>query len=158
MSNIIFLATLVLSWETITSILKLRIRTRGIGDGSLDGYDFTVIQRDDQIYIELPNCPHEKCEHIVKKLLQMLKPDADIRVTSLGYVSTHCNYCLVPDAMLHKCHRCDGWYCNNHRLPEQHSCPGDRFGRTTQGIGGGEQHGQHENQGQQILVSRVPCG
>ena len=158
MSNMIFLVALLLGWDSIVEVLRLRERSKGIGDGTIDGYNYTLVQRGDQIYIELPDYPRDKCEEIVKKLLQMLKPNADIKVTSFGYVSNHCNYCLIQGAMLHTCHRCSGWYCNNHRLPEQHNCPGDRFGKTVQETGRRQEHKQDENLREKILVSRIPCG
>ncbi|MFH0848231.1 MAG: AN1-type zinc finger domain-containing protein [archaeon] len=124
----------------------------------IDKYEYTVVQHGDQIYIELPDYPRDKCEEIVKKLLQKLKPDADIRITSFGYVSTHCNYCLVPEALLHECHRCGGWYCNEHRLPERHYCPGGDAGNLSRTIRHTKKRDQTEGGGEQIIVTRVLCG
>lgn len=160
MSNMIFLAALLLGWNEIVEILRLRERGRGIGDGVIEGYGYTLVQRGDQIYIELPDYPREKCEELVKRLLQKLKPEAEIKVSSFGYVSTHCNFCLIPDAMLHKCHRCDGWYCNDHRLPEQHNCPGNHGERVSHEMMRERRDKERnaEEQREQIIVSRVPCG
>lgn len=159
MSNMIFLVAFLLGWNRIVEVLRLRERAHGIGDGTIDGYRYTLVQRGDQIYIELPDYPKEKCEEIVKKLLQKLKPDAEVKITSFGYISTHCNYCLIPEALLHKCHRCGGWYCNEHRLPEHHNCPGDDAGKISRGAEQKkEEKEQIEDQKEQIIVTRVPCG
>jgi predicted nucleic acid binding AN1-type Zn finger protein len=155
----IFLVALLLGWDSIVQSLRLKERIKGVGDGTIEGHRYIIVQHGDQIFIELPDHPREQCEEIVKKILQKLKPSAEIKVTSFGYVSTHCNYCLLPDALLHKCHRCDGWYCNQHRLPEQHNCPDDEMaekGREIQQKNRDKE--QTGDQREQIIVSRVPCG
>jgi predicted nucleic acid binding AN1-type Zn finger protein len=124
MSNMIFLAALLLNWSEIVRLLSLKEREKGVGDGTVDGHKYTVMQRGEQIYVVLPDYHRDKCESIVKKLLQKLKPDAEIKVSSVGYASTHCNYCLTP-SLTYRCHRCGRWYCGEHRLPEKHNCPGD---------------------------------
>lgn len=122
MSNMIFLAALLLNWSEIVRLLSLR--EKGVGDSTVEGHKYTVVQRGDQIYIVLPDHPQDRCESIVKKLLQKLKPEAEIKVSSAGYASTHCNYCLTS-SLTYRCHRCGRWYCAEHRLPERHNCPGD---------------------------------
>ena len=159
MSNMIFVASLILGWSSIVEILKLRERAKSIGDGTIDGYRYTLVQREDQIYVELPNYPREKCEEIIRKLLQKLRPDAEIKLTTLGYVSSHCNYCLTPGGMLHKCHRCGGWYCNEHRLPEQHNCPEDRAAKTSEATARRKPRREKAKEEKElVVVSRVPCG
>ena len=160
MSNMIYLAAVLLGWREIAETLRLRERGSGIGDGTIDGYRYIVVQRGDQIYIELPDCPRDKCEEIVKKILQKLKPEAEIKVSPFGYASTHCNYCLAPEAMLHRCYRCNGLYCSNHRLPEQHNCPGHPIEKVSQVVMEKKEEKQKksEEQQEQIIVSRVPCG
>ena len=159
MSNMIYLAALLLGWREIAETLRLRERSNGIGDGTIDGYKYTIVQRDDQIYIELPDCPREKCEEIVKKILQKLKPTAEIKVSSFGYVSGHCNYCLAPGAMLYRCYRCNGQYCGNHRLPEQHNCPGKPPEKTKQPTTEKKEDKEKKSEQQeQVIVTRVPCG
>ena len=155
----IYLAALLLGWNEIAEILRLRERGSGIGDGTIDGYRYIVVQRGDQIYIELPDCPRGKCEETVKKLLQKLKPEAEIKVSPFGYASTHCNYCLAREAMLHRCYRCSGLYCSNHRLPEQHNCPGHGRGNVKRVVmEKKEEKEKNEEQQERIIVSRVPCG
>ena len=156
MSNMIFLASLLLSWSEIARILGLRERAKGVGDGTVDGRNYTVVQRGDEIYIILPDYPREKCEDVVKKLLQKLKPDAEIKVASAGYASTHCNYCLAPLSLPHRCHRCGGWYCAEHRLPERHNCPGGSGVRTAQQVQRKEKHKMSERK-EKIVAVQVPC-
>jgi len=67
MSNMIYLVALLLGWNEIVEVLRLRERTRGVGDGTIDGHIYTLIQRGDQIYIELPDYPKGKCEEIVER-------------------------------------------------------------------------------------------
>jgi len=123
MSNMIFLASILLSWSEIARILGLRERTSGVGDGKIDGYSYTVVQQEDKIYIVLPDYPRERCEEVVQKLLRRLRPEAEISIGSVGHASSHCNYCLAPVSFPYRCHRCAGWYCGEHRLPERHNCP-----------------------------------
>ena len=127
MSNLIFRALLSrMSWEAIIRVLGLRERVKGIGDGYVDGYRYTIVQRGDEILIVLPDyAPREKCQEVAKKILSHLSPKSKILVATMGYASSHCNYCLKSTPMPYHCHRCGGWYCGSHRLPEKHNCPGE---------------------------------
>lgn len=119
----IFLASVLLSWSEIARILGLRERVKGVGDGTVEGHNYTIIQRGDEIYIVLPDYPRDRCEDLVKELLKRLRPDAEVRIGAIGYASTHCNYCFVSLPLPYRCRRCGGWYCSEHRLPERHNCP-----------------------------------
>jgi predicted nucleic acid binding AN1-type Zn finger protein len=154
----IFLAALLLNWSEIVRLLSLRQREKGVGDGTVDGHKYTVMQRGEQIYIVLPDYPRDKCENIVKKLLQKLKPDAEIKISSIGYASTHCNYCLVPFSFTYRCHRCGGWYCVEHRLPEKHNCPDDGGGAVAE-RGQRKEARKEEDKAkkEKIVAVRVPC-
>jgi len=125
MSNMIFLVLLALGWAGILEGLNLRERATGIADGNIEGHNYTVIQRGKRVYVVLPDYhPWEQCEEIVRKLLKKLRPEAEVEVMRLGRASTHCNYCLESSPFPYRCHRCRGWYCQEHRLPERHNCPG----------------------------------
>ena len=156
----IFLASVLLSWSEIARILGLRERAKGVGDGTVDGRNYTVVQRGDEIYIILPDYPREKCEDVVKKLLQKLKPDAEIKVASAGYASTHCNYCLAPLSLPHRCHRCGGWYCAEHRLPERHNCPGKPSELVAERVKqkGPDKKREEKQRKEKIVAIQVPCG
>jgi len=157
MSNMIFLASMLLGWSEIARILGLRERTRGVGDGKIDGYSYTVVQQGDRIYVVLPDYPRERCEEVVQKLLRMLRPDAEIQIGSVGRTSSHCNYCLTPVSFPYHCHRCAGWYCGEHRLPERHNCPGELGEVATERVHvKGEE--REKERGEKIVVVQVPCG
>lgn len=156
MSNMVFLASVLLSWSEIARILELRERTRGIGDGKIDGYNYTVAQQGDKIYVILPDYPRERCKEIVQRLLQRLRPDADIQIGVLGYASNHCNYCLTSVSFAYRCHRCGGWYCNEHRLPERHNCPGEPKRAAAEHIGPKEKEPK-ECAKKKVVVMQVPC-
>jgi len=156
MSNMIFLASMLLSWSEIARILGLRERTRGVGDGRIDGHSYTVVQQGDKIYIVLPDYPRERCEEVVKKLLRMLRPEVEIQIGSVGRVSSHCNYCLTPVSFPYRCHRCAGWYCDEHRLPERHNCPGGLDEVATERVQVKGEEGRKESR-EKIVVVQVPC-
>jgi len=153
----IFLATLLLNWSEIVRLLSLREREKGVGDGTVDGHKYTVVQRGEQIYIVLPDHPRDKCESIVKKLLQKLKPDAEIKISSIGHASTHCNYCLMPFSLTYRCHRCGGWYCSEHRLPERHNCPDEGKKVLAGRIQRKESRKEERKEKEKIIAVRLPC-
>lgn len=157
MSNLIFRALLSgVSWETITRALRLHERVRGIGDGEVEDYRYTIVQRGDEILIVLPDyAPREKCQEIAKRILSQLAPKSKVRVATMGYASSHCNYCLKPTPMPYQCHRCGGWYCENHRLPEKHNCPGEetKTGKSVERLKPKKREKKKE-----IVVAEVPCG
>jgi hypothetical protein len=135
--------------------LNLEERSVGIADGELEGSRYTVIQKDDRLYVVLPDHhPKEECVEIVKKLLKRLEPGSEVEVLTLGYTSTHCNYCLEPYAFPFKCHRCGGWYCQEHRLPERHDCPG--LGKT---VATAEYKvKEKEKKKKKVVAVELPCG
>ncbi len=157
MSNLIFRAVLSgLSWKVVTRVLGLHERVRGIGDGEVEGYRYTIVQRGDEILIVLPDyAPREKCQEVAKKILLKLAPKSKIQVATMGYASSHCNYCLKPTPMPYHCHRCEGWYCESHRLPEKHNCPGEeeKTEKTAERLKPKEQEKKKE-----VIVAEVPCG
>ena len=157
MSNLIFRAFLSgVPWETIIRRLELNERARGVGDGKVEGYRYTIIHRDDEILIVLPDYePREKCQKVAKKILSKLMPKSEIEIVTLGYASSNCNYCLKPTSLPYKCYRCGGWYCETHRLPEKHECP--------DGKGKGERtvkriKSKREKEKERVVVTEVPCG
>lgn len=157
MSNMIFRALLSgLPWETLIRVLSLRERVRGIGDGNIEDYRYTIIQRGDEILIVLPDYePREKCLEVARKILSKLAPESKIRVAKMGYASSHCNYCLKPTPLPYRCYRCEGWYCESHRLPEEHNCPGGE--RRVEGVVEPIKFKKEEKK-REIVVTEVPCG
>jgi len=157
MSNLIFRALLSgLRWETIVRVLGLRERVKGIGDGRAEGYRYTIVQRGDEILIILPDYEsREKCEEVAKKILSQLAPKSEIQVATMGYASSHCNFCLKPTPMPYHCHRCEGWYCESHRLPEKHNCHGEEVGK---GKIVERLKPKKQEKKKEIIVAEVPCG
>ena len=157
MSNLIFRALLSgLSWEMITRVLGLRERIKGIGDGKVEGYRYTIVQRGDEILIVLPDyAPREKCQEVAKRILLKLVPKSMIQVATMGYASSHCNFCLKSTPMPYHCHRCEGWYCESHRLPEKHNCPGEKE-KTEKIVERVKPKKQEERK--EIIVAEAPCG
>jgi len=156
-SNLIFRALLSgLSWEMVARLLGLRERVRGIGDGKVGGYRYTIVQRGDEILIVLPDyAPREKCQEVAKKILSQLAPKSKIRVATMSYASSHCNFCLESTPMPYHCHRCGGWYCESHRLPEKHNCPGEE--EKTREIAERLKPKKREKK-KEVIVAEVPCG
>ncbi len=157
MSNLIFRALLSgMPWESIVRELELSQRVRGIGDGNVEDHRYTIIQRGDEILIVLPDYkPMEKCLEVARKILLKLSPKSKIRVAKMGYASSHCNYCLKPTPLPYRCYRCEGWYCESHRLPEEHNCPGGE--RRTKGVVEQIKPKKEEKKGE-IIVTEIPCG
>jgi len=157
MSNLVFRALLSgLLWKDIIRELGLRERVRGIGDGTIEGYRYAIVQRGDEVWIVLPDYqPREKCLEVARKILLILAPQSEIQVATVGYASSHCNYCLTPIPLPYRCYRCEGWYCENHRLPEQHHCPeGKRKAqRVLERI-----KPKKEERKKEVVVAEVPCG
>jgi len=145
-----------LGWEAIIRTLELRERVRGIGDGNIEGYRYTIVQRGDHILIILPDYqPREKCLEVARKILLKLAPKAEIQVATMGFASSQCNYCLNPTPLPYRCSRCGGWYCENHRLPEQHNCPGEerKVKRVAKRV-----KPKKEEKEKKIVVAEIPCG
>jgi len=155
MSNMIFLASLIVDWSDIVRLLNLRERERGVGDGAVEGHRYTVVQRGDEIYIALPDYLRNRCKSTVKKLLQKLKPDAEIKVSPIGYASSRCNYCLASSSLTFRCHRCGGWYCSEHRLPERHNCPGESGKLAVERV---QRKEEEKREKEKIVAVQVPCG
>jgi hypothetical protein len=157
MSNSIFRAMLpLIDWKELIRMLRLRERTKGIGDGKIDGQQYTVVQRGNEVSIVLPDYePREKCLEIVKKILQKIAPKSTIEIATMGYASSHCNYCLQPTPLPYHCSRCEGWYCQDHRLPEEHNCPEGK--RKTERIIKRIKPRKEEKK-KEIVVAEIPCG
>lgn len=157
MSNLIFRALLSgLRWESLIRILGLQERVKGMGDGKVEGYRYTIVQRGDEILIILPDyAPKEKCQEVAKKILSQLAPKSKIRFATMGYASSHCNFCLKPTPLPHHCHRCEGWYCESHRLPEKHNCPDgkEKGERAVKRI-----KPKREKEKEKVVVTEIPCG
>lgn len=157
MSNLIFRVFLTgIPWKTIIRRLGLNERARGVGDGKVEGYPYTLIHRDDEILLVLRDYePREKCQEVAKKLLSRLMPKSEIEIVTIGYASSQCNYCLKPTPLPYKCYRCAGWYCEAHRLPEKHKCPDgkQKAERTAKRI-----KPKKEKEKEKVIVTEIPCG
>jgi predicted nucleic acid binding AN1-type Zn finger protein len=143
------------AWEEIIRLLGLRERTKGIGDGKIEGHPYTVVQRGNEISIVLPDYePREKCLEMVKKILLRIAQKSTIEVATVGHASSHCNYCLQPTPLPYQCSRCEGWYCQEHRLPEKHNCPEEK--RKTERIIRRIKPKREEKK--KVVVAEIPCG
>lgn len=159
MSNLIFQALLGLSWEAIVRALELRERAKGVGDGRIEGQRYTVIRRGDEVLVLLPDYqPREKCQEAAKKIFSRLAPESEVRVAEMGRASSHCNYCLEPAPLPYRCHRCGGWYCEGHRLPEQHNCPGGEGRAETAAEPTRARKEERKRRRGEVVVAEVPCG
>jgi len=160
MSNMIFRALLGLSWEAIARTLELRERAKDIGDGRIEGYRYTIIRRGNEILILLPDYqPREKCLEAAKKILSKLAPESKVQVAEMGHTSSHCNYCLKPTPLPYRCYRCNGWYCEGHRLPEQHHCPGgEKRAKPFAEQVRPKRKERGKKRKREIVVAEVPCG
>ena len=160
MSNLIFVALLSgVFWDAIVRILDLRERAKGLGDGSIDGHKYTVIQRRDRISVVLPDYqPHEKCLEAANKIFSKLAPKSTIQIVTMGHASSHCNFCLTPTFLPFECYRCNGWYCESHRLPEQHDCPGGKGKTVTVFEQIKPKKGEKKKKEREIVVVETPCG
>jgi len=157
MSNMIFLAFMALSWAGILQRLGLTERVFGIADGNIDGYRYSIIQKGNKLYILLPDySPREKCREVAEKILKILSPEAEIKVVDIGYVSTYCNYCLESTSCPYRCHRCGGWYCQDHRLPEEHNCPGS--GEAKAAVREVVKKRGRKKEKKEVIAVEVPCG
>ncbi len=139
MSNKIFQTSINFMEQFIFDKLvdKLRFKKKqkeNAASGYFDGELVTIYHEGEQITIIIPddNLSEEQCQRLAKKILiELYKLKGieleidDIEVEMLGFASGICNYCLIK-AFTHKCRRCKGYYCSEHRLPEYHDCPGER--------------------------------
>ena len=159
MSNLVFVALLSgVSWESIVRMLDLRERAKGVGDGSVEGHRYTIIQRGERISIVLPDPqPQEKCLEAAKKIYSRLAPESAVQIVTMGHASSHCNYCLKPTPLPYRCYRCKGWYCESHRLPEQHNCPG-KGGAEKVVERVGPEKSEMKDKKSEIVVLEAPCG
>ena len=174
MSNLIFQALINSLTQTIfqkyVSELAFKIRDRNIAQGSIEykgrKVDITIIREGEKLSIIIPDqrIPKDECEQIAKKILITLyaslgkktKPE-EIMITRLGYASGICNYCLTVTPLTYKCHRCGGFYCAEHRLPEKHNCPKGKeeelTSKNTMKI-----KKSNKEKGGKIILSETPCG
>jgi hypothetical protein len=128
------------------------------------------VKRDEkQVQFILPDhsIPEETCKKAVKKLTRKLFvqiPEVKTpleNVSIVGPSGTFCHYCLEPAReLLFKCKRCGGFYCGNHRLPEEHNCPssGTTGIRTKQKRKEKEREGRKEEKPRKVIIKEIPCG
>lgn len=122
-------------FDKSTDNLKFKKKeTKNIASGTIDGEHVTIYYERKQFTIIIPNdmLQEEECRKIAKKILielyKLLGIEIsieEIEIKMLGFASGICNYCLIK-ALTYKCRRCKGYYCSEHRLPENHNCPVDK--------------------------------
>ena len=120
--------------KLINKLKFKRKRTKNVASGYIKGEYVTVYFEGEKFTIIIPDekLTEEECRKIAKiilielyKLIGMELNIEDIEIKMLGFASGICNYCLIK-AFTYKCHRCKGYYCSEHRLPENHNCPANR--------------------------------
>ena len=136
-----------------------------------DGHRVEVFVKRDkkQVQFILPDLsiPEETCKKVVKKLTARLYAEISEKTPLLDNISivgpsgSFCHYCLEPaKELLFECKRCRGFYCSNHRLPEEHNCPdggtaGIRIGHARKEK---ESKTRKEEKPMKILLKKMPCG
>lgn len=174
MSNLIFQALIngltQTFFQKFVSELDFKMRSGNIAQGSIEHkgrrVDISIIIEGEKISIILPDerIPKDECEQIAKKILltlyailgKKITPE-EVIITRLGYASGICNYCLALTPLTYKCHRCGGFYCNEHRLPEKHNCPKGKDEETTSKNIIITKKSNKEKE-REIILSKAPCG
>jgi len=106
--------------------------------------------------------PREVCEKVVKRLsakiysLILTEPFQPDCVKVVGPTPSFCYYCLESVYMKFRCHRCGGFFCSRHRLPERHNCPGGEEKIKLPAMS--EEEEESREKPKAIIVKRVPCG
>jgi hypothetical protein len=125
------------------------------------------VKRDEkQIQFNLPDLSvsEETCKKAVKKLTAKLYASIDeqpIEINIVGPTRNFCHYCLEPaKELLFKCKRCGEFYCHNHRLPEEHDCPGGESKgiRVKQLRKRKERKIEKKEVTKKIILKEIPCG
>ena len=142
MSGLIFSLLLgAVSFSLLTSLFRGELGFREVAEGRgwhgfvrEGGHIVEVFVRREGEHVQfiLPDrsIPEEVCRRVVEKLsakLYALVKGEELppeRVQVVGPSHSFCHYCLKPVALPFRCNRCGGYYCEEHRLPERHNCPG----------------------------------
>ena len=175
MSGLIFSLLLgPVSTASLMRVLKDGLEFREIAEGrglrgyvEEDGYRIEVFAKRDkkQVQFMLPDLsiPDDVCKKAVKKLtskLYALIAEKDIspdNITVVGPSFSFCHYCLEHVMeLLFKCWRCGGLYCNRHRFPEQHNCPGSGLERV--GLRVKMKKKEKAAAPAKVLLREAPCG
>lgn len=134
------------------------------------GYRVRVIarRRGERVEFILPDesIPEEICKRVVKRLsseiyAKLLRREVPVeRIKIVGPTPVFCRYCLEPIVDVpFRCRRCGEIFCANHRLPEQHGCPGK--GKLEVGIAKGEREKgkkKERKKKEKIVVTQAACG
>ncbi|MHA1378836.1 MAG: AN1-type zinc finger domain-containing protein [Candidatus Helarchaeota archaeon] len=121
-------------FDKIIDVFKFKLKgKKNIASGYLEDEYVTIYFEGDKLTIIIPdeNLSEKKCHKIAKKIIKKiynlrgieLELD-EIEIKMLSFASGICNFCLIK-AFTYKCRRCKAYYCSNHRLPENHNCPGE---------------------------------
>lgn len=175
MSGLIFSLLLgAASIAAVMRVLKDGLEFREIAEGQglrgyveEDGYRIEVLAKRDkkQVQFILPDLsiPDDVCKKAVKKLTSKLyaliaereiSPD---NITVVGPSFSFCHYCLEHvTELLFKCWRCGGLYCDRHRFPEQHNCPGSGLERVRLRLK--KKKKAKTTTPARVLLKKAPCG
>jgi hypothetical protein len=175
MSGILF--SLILGGMGLKLMHDLMTRELGLKeltDGGWRGYiregpynvEVHVSLKGDEVLFLLPDksIPEEVCKKVVQRLAAKLyalvsqkeaPPDS---VDIVGPANSFCYYCLEPVYMPYRCNRCGGYFCQDHRLPEQHDCPGDEEEKEGAAIKKPEEPKEKEEKEKRIIVRVIACG
>ncbi|MCW3991846.1 MAG: AN1-type zinc finger domain-containing protein [Candidatus Bathyarchaeota archaeon] len=119
--------------------------------------------RELQLLLPDSSVPREVCEMVVKQLSarihsllenEAFNPDY---VKVVGPTPSFCHHYLESVYMPFRCHRCGGFFCSGHRLPERHNCPGGEEKAQLAAIVEEDEEG-FEKPGKPIMVKEIPCG
>jgi len=172
-SGILF--SLILGGMSIKIMHDLMTRELGLRElaaGGWRGYiregqynvEVHVSLKGDEVLLLLPDksIPEEVCKKVVQRLaaklhaLVSLKEMTPESVEVVGPANSFCYYCLEPVYMPFRCNRCGGYFCEEHRLPEKHDCPGDQEEKEGAAIKKPEE--QKEEKEKRIVVRVIACG
>lgn len=123
-----------------------------------------ILGRELQFLLPDSSVPRDVCEKVVRELSAKIYSLAEGAAFQPDYVKvvgptpSFCYYCLQSVYMPFRCHRCGGFFCTRHRLPERHNCTGDAEGELRQPASEARRGEGSEKRGKTIILKRVPCG
>lgn len=172
MSGLVFTLLLAASFTMIVEAFE-KMGFRRIGNDGWHGrmkegswlIDIFVKRIGDRLHILLPDASisREVCERVVRgisaKLYALLenRPFRPEYVEVVGSTPSFCHYCLEEVYMPFRCHRCERYYCSEHRFPWRHDCPGGE-GKVGVAVRVEKPSEEEKRVGRRLLVREVPCG
>lgn len=173
MSGILFSLILGgMSLKLLHDLMTRELGLRELASGGWRGYtregqhnvEVHINVKGDEIFFLLPDksIPEEICHQVVKRLAAKLhalvsqKEMPPETVEIVGPANAFCHYCLDSVYLPYRCHRCGGYFCEEHRLPEKHDCPGDLEEKEGAAVKKPEE--PKEEKEKKIIVRVVACG